>query len=165
MKKICRDCGVEKDVSEFRSIFDKRRGKSYLYSYCRECDRARSRIYAKASYHRNPEKWKATSRAYHKANRFKIALLDARSVARKQGHSACTASIEELRAALTGRCTICGVPEAELNRKLCMDHDHATGEFRGWICTSCNKGLGNFKDSQDILMEALCYLENSNSVI
>ncbi len=160
MKKICKKCEVEKEMEKFQSHFDKRRGKSYTRSICKECNRDRDAASSRAYYHKNCEKAKATSRAYHKANRFKVALLDARSVARKQAHLACNATIEELKAAFTGRCTICGVPEVELNRKLCMDHSHETGEFRGWICTSCNKGLGNFKDSEEILINALHYLMN-----
>lgn len=160
MKKICKDCGTEKDTDEFRFRFDKRRGKLYCHSYCRECEKERGRASAKAYYHKNREKAMATSRAYHKANRFKVALLDARSVARKRGHSPCTASAEEIKAAFTGRCHICGVPEAELNKKICMDHDHETGEFRGWLCRNCNSGLGHFKDSQEILIDALHYLMN-----
>ena len=160
MKKKCTICNVEKNVSEFRSKNDKRKSKPYLCSWCLTCEAEKSRASSRAYYHKNREKAKARSRAYHKANRFKVALLDARSVARKHGHLACNASVEELKAAFTGLCTICGVPEVELNRKLCMDHSHETGEFRGWICTSCNKGLGNFKDSEEILINALHYLMN-----
>lgn len=159
MTKICKKCGVEKEVEKFQSHFDKRRGKRFVESTCKECNRSRDCASSKAYYRKNCEKAKATSRIYHKANRYKVALLDARSVARKRGHSPCTATVDELKAAFTGRCRICGVPEAELNKKLCMDHCHETGDFRGWLCTPCNLGLGGFKNSQDILMEALTYLE------
>ena len=40
-----------------------------------------------------------------------------------------------------------------------MDHDHATGKFRQWICDSCNTGLGRFKDDTRILKRAIEYLE------
>lgn len=32
-----------------------------------------------------------------------------------------------------GRCQACGQ-----QRVLCLDHDHATGAFRGWLCHPCN---------------------------
>lgn len=42
-----------------------------------------------------------------------------------------------------------------------MDHNHVTGKYRGYICHSCNRGLGMFKDSIDILKNAINYLEIS----
>ena len=159
MKK-CKKCGVEKDVSEFQSHFDKRRNSSYRRATCKDCNRERDCASSRAYYHKNREKAKATSRAYHKSHRFEMALLDAKSVARKREHEPCLATVNEIESAFTGRCDICGVPEAELNKKLCMDHDHASGQFRGWLCRNCNSGIGHMKDSEDIIVNALHYLMN-----
>ncbi len=70
----------------------------------------------------------------------------------------CDATPEELDATFTGKCNICGVPEIELNKKLCMDHNHETGKFRGWLCSKCNKGLGLLGDSEELLIDALHYV-------
>ena len=43
----------------------------------------------------------------------------------------------------------------------CLDHNHNTGEFRGWLCHDCNRGLGNFKDNTTMLESALEYLKNA----
>lgn len=41
---------------------------------------------------------------------------------------------------------------------MCWDHNHATGEFRDYICRRCNNGLGQFKDSPLLLRKAVEYL-------
>jgi len=40
-----------------------------------------------------------------------------------------------------------------------IDHCHLTLNIRGLLCRQCNVGLGNFKDSQELLKSALLYLE------
>ncbi len=42
----------------------------------------------------------------------------------------------------------------------CLDHEHDTGKFRGWLCHSCNTGLGLFRDSETNLKNAIKYLNN-----
>jgi len=65
-----------------------------------------------------------------------------------------------------GKCFICrqnmSMPKKGRGQSLdtaVMDHDHATGKFRGLLCNGCNKGLGLFKDSITILNNAIKYLE------
>ena len=54
-------------------------------------------------------------------------------------------------------CESCG--DLLVGRKLggkiaCVDHNHATGKFRGWLCQQCNAALGMLKDDP-IRVEAL----------
>ena len=42
---------------------------------------------------------------------------------------------------------------------LCLDHDHETGLFRGWLCSRCNRGLGLLGDTLLKLKAAVKYLE------
>ncbi len=42
--------------------------------------------------------------------------------------------------------------------KIVLDHDHDTGRARGWICESCNTGLGRLKNGEDFLQNAIDYL-------
>jgi hypothetical protein len=44
-----------------------------------------------------------------------------------------------------GRCEACGEKKV-----LCLDHDHETGEFRGWLCHRCNLN-DVFNDHHDAL--------------
>jgi len=54
------------------------------------------------------------------------------------------------------QCEICGA-----FGKICYDHDHKTGKFRGWICYRCNVILGFAKDSPDLLNALIEYLKNN----
>jgi hypothetical protein len=45
------------------------------------------------------------------------------------------------------------------NTKIVLDHDHISGNFRGWICTQCNTALGFCKDNPAILRWLADYLE------
>lgn len=43
-------------------------------------------------------------------------------------------------------------------KAVCLDHDHVTGLFRGWLCRSCNTALGALGDTIDGLYTAIAYL-------
>lgn len=58
-----------------------------------------------------------------------------------------------------GRCQSCRKPTGI--DTLCMDHDHQTGMFRGWVCTECNKALGLLGDTIAGLEMALSYLRGA----
>jgi hypothetical protein len=45
---------------------------------------------------------------------------------------------------------------------LACDHDHQTGEFRGWLCKNCNIGLGLLGDDIAGIRSMLAYLERSS---
>lgn len=61
-------------------------------------------------------------------------------------------------------CSICKNKETEVNERsgkskdLSVDHCHKTKKVRGLLCKSCNKALGLFKDSIDILQSSIDYL-------
>ena len=58
-----------------------------------------------------------------------------------------------------GVCAICLQPESEERwAVLCVDHNHDTGEIRGLLCQSCNRGLAHFKDDIMNLIRATEYL-------
>jgi hypothetical protein len=56
-----------------------------------------------------------------------------------------------------GVCAICG--KSEPRGVLHSDHNHATGQRRGFLCQGCNQGLGNFLDSPESLRNAALYIE------
>ncbi len=59
------------------------------------------------------------------------------------------------------RCPICrkmGI--VGVNVKVVADHDHYAGRWRGFLCDSCNTGLGRFKNGENYLRNAIAYLQN-----
>ena len=47
--------------------------------------------------------------------------------------------------------------------KLYLDHCHVTLKFRGFICQSCNHGIGQLGDSEQGVQKALEYLKRVNA--
>jgi hypothetical protein len=43
-----------------------------------------------------------------------------------------------------------------------LDHDHLSGSFRGWLCDSCNRGIGMLGDCIESLTLALAYLQRAS---
>lgn len=58
-----------------------------------------------------------------------------------------------------GKCAGCGRHQSELNGKLHVDHDHATGKFRKLLCGGCNRICGLAHDSPAVLRTLAGLLE------
>lgn len=119
---------------------EERRAKQREYNAANKEQRAASR---KAHYKENPDFYKERN-----IRRFWVTLDQYRSVLATQ----------------RGVCAICGKPETAKHQSgkqkdLAIDHDHATGAFRGLLCVNCNNGLGRFKDSPELLISAAKYLK------
>lgn len=56
-----------------------------------------------------------------------------------------------------GVCKICGGKDKN-GQALAVDHDHQTGKIRGLLCGNCNRGIGFFQDSPELLCQAAEYL-------
>jgi len=72
----------------------------------------------------------------------------------------------ELLEMQNGKCLICEVDLSHSRTSICVDHDHsccpdskACGKcVRGLLCHPCNRGLGAFRDSPELLKKAAEYL-------
>jgi hypothetical protein len=86
------------------------------------------------------------------------------SAGRKNTCKKCSSELAELRKKLkhenppphAGKCPIC----EEYTRDWILDHCHFEHKFRGYICNSCNLGLGRFNDDEKLLHNAIKYLQN-----
>lgn len=52
-------------------------------------------------------------------------------------------------------CEVCGSSTG----KMCIDHNHTTGEIRGVLCSPCNTALGHAGDNPVRLRALATYLE------
>ena len=59
-------------------------------------------------------------------------------------------------------CPICKKVTIAGISKIVIDHNHQNGNVRGFICESCNTGLGRFKDSVTILENAIEWLRSKS---
>lgn len=58
-------------------------------------------------------------------------------------------------------CPLChkmGIVEVTVRVRL--DHNHNTGQARDFICDSCNTGLGRFMNGENLLNNAIAYLQD-----
>ena len=112
-------------------------------------------------YHKRPEyavAAKARATEWNKVNKERRKQITAKSRAKDNSATLRSkwrklgidiASLPEKSA----KCQLCGSQD-----RICLDHDHATKKFRGWLCNACNLGLGYFKDSPMLLNKAAAYL-------
>ncbi len=56
-----------------------------------------------------------------------------------------------------GVCYICKKPE--LNRRLAVDHCHATGKIRKLLCSRCNTSLGRMNEDIELFQEHINYIK------
>ena len=61
------------------------------------------------------------------------------------------------------RCPICRKWSIVGVTKIVIDHDHREGKVRGYLCDSCNTGLGRFKNGEDFLQNAISYLRQAEN--
>lgn len=58
------------------------------------------------------------------------------------------------------KCQCCG----KVEKKLHLDHNYKNKKFRGYLCNSCNTGLGKLGDNKIGLKRALRYLERADLI-
>ena len=107
------------------------------------------KIKRKKFYNDNPERDKYRTRRAYLKRMFGITLEDYEFMVKSQDDC----------------CSICGKHRTKNGRRLAVDHCHITGKVRGLLCSHCNKALGTFKDSINILNKAIEYLQKESPLI
>ena len=66
--------------------------------------------------------------------------------------------LDRLLALQDGRCSICRTQFGSTKgSRMCIDHDHQTGQFRGLLCDNCNRMIA--RDNPTILIAGADYLK------
>ena len=135
-----------------------RRDKNRRY---REANRDKirdlNRKRARKGYEENPERSKECTKRYRAANPEKLFETQLRKYGITPGQ------YRDRLAAQEGKCAICKTETPGGHGRFHVDHDHATGEFRGILCHRCNVGLGYMKDDPVILQGAISYLAKGSN--
>lgn len=129
LSKRCATCRVVKLLDDFHRQPSGAHGR---FAYCKPCANARARD--KRIRHDTPEKrrkWNLSTR-YGLTSSCVTAKLDAQQ----------------------GLCAIC----KQSMRRVCIDHDHATGRVRDLLCHRCNISL-HWIENLSYRAAALAYLE------
>lgn len=141
--KTCTACFVEQEDKEFCFRLH---GEEVRRNQCRGCRNARTKISNRRRYHEDAE-----------VRRKSLAASRRSALRRRYGMT--PAEADALLADQDGACAICGEPIVRFH----IDHDHETGKVRGALCARCNLGLGYFRDSRQILANAIAYLSDFQS--
>jgi len=158
MVKRCSKCKLPKDRDDFNK--DKSR-KDGLFPWCRKCHKAHSNQYRKKVGKDEINRKQAAFRQKRASNEeaHALHLKKSRLYMLKHRYGVTSKTLVALMKAQGSRCAICHKPHSKRGRGLCLDHDHESGQPRGFLCDGCNTGLGFFQDNPKLLRRAIAYLK------
>lgn len=157
-EKMCGCCKVVLSIEKFG--YRKKRGGVVPQSHCKSC--------MAQKYRERRNKWCPTrKKLYRLRSRLKemkkphshSRKLHVATFCRKLGYEKHVADYISDNARKVTSCQICKRHVDEVGT-LHVDHDHSTNVVRGFLCSNCNHGLGNFMDSVVNLRAAIKYLKN-----
>ncbi len=174
----CRKCGKCKPVEEFWKRRKGRQGRSLFKALTCETCRAAALAYHHKYYASDPgrrEKARQIASAYYRDNREQCLKASAKYQNNhperhrksswvykiKCAYGLTSERYEDMLLRQGGCCAVCKRPPSE--RKLSVDHCHATKRIRGLLCHSCNVALGLLKDNVDALASAIEYLKQGGN--
>lgn len=138
-------CIVCLESLALNNFYQDKKSKDKKQSRCKQCHNkssASSKAFRrKTRTKEEKEKQYEWQRQWHYKNTYGISLEDYNVLLEIQNNT----------------CAICNKPPTK-HKRLAVDHCHKEGHVRGLLCTSCNVGLGNFKDNTGLLLKAVEYL-------
>jgi ribosomal protein L37AE/L43A len=88
---------------------------------------------------------------------------DIRAGQLRRGYGLSLEQYDSMLEACGGVCEICRLPPSGHYNFLVVDHDRRTGKIRGLLCSLCNRSIGCFKESSEVLRRAAVYIERANA--
>lgn len=155
-EKRCNKCGVTKPVEYFpRRIAGVGSGwnLSRWYSKCKTCaaewaKSERGRESARKNRENNKEKMYAHRRT---------KVEEKREYDYRLKYGIGIGEYDKMFSAQSGVCAICGNEQGD-GKRLCIDHDHKSGDIRGLLCYKCNHAIGKAEDNPQRLQKMIDYL-------
>lgn len=148
----CKSCVKDYDKTDHRLSYQREKVSEWRASNPEKRAEQKLRHYLK-----NKEKIDQKAKDWYNNNKDKYKD---RAMRRKYGIS--TEVYNQMRESQNYRCAICGLGEESLTKGLVVDHCHGSGKVRKLLCTTCNTGIGMFKDNPRILALAVDYLKEFN---
>ena len=130
MLKICKVCGIEKNISDFYT------GRKD----CKDCKNTKARQWRKD----NPENTERN-----------LVRMRERNKERRYGIT--QEQFDQMLLDQNNRCKICD-NDFKNSKDTHIDHCHNTNRVRGLLCNSCNMALGQFNDDIEFMNNAIKYL-------
>jgi hypothetical protein len=159
--KRCNRCGETKPLDGF---YRNPAGRDGRRPECKACTSARRKLWYQQNRDREIDRVRHAQRANPGEYLAKQAQYRATHVREhRSGHlkrkfGLTVEAFNALADLQQGGCGICGDPPLE-RQHLHVDHDPATMLIRGLLCVRCNNGLGQFKESGELLRWAADYVE------
>jgi hypothetical protein len=175
MNKTCTRCGVVKPESDFK--LNRYGAKTYRRNVCRECcktslvthehdEKPDGRVCKRCNVYK-PITGFATNRlclygvepvckACKRLRRLAYIAEHPECVRRadlKYHYGLTIGEYHAMRVQQQGKCAICGASE----RRLVVDHHHATGQVRCLLCDLCNTMIGYAREDPAILLAGAAY--------
>ncbi len=148
MTKVCKQCKIEKPLTEFYKDKSFKSGYRANCKPCKDISTFAWRAKHKDQYNANMRKLRATDKSMFKnidlKRTYGITLEDYNKMLIEQSH----------------KCKICKKPNKSTKRTFAVDHDHITGKVRGLLCYGCNRAL-HVLDTPNLLTASLDYLKKA----
>ncbi len=158
-QKPCSHCKGVLPVAAFNRDT---RASTGLSAKCRPCSKAANNAWRALHPDANRE-WKAKNRTRLRKYKREYHAAHPDQHRRRQLRAKFDLTPEqyaEMLLAQGGVCAICKGPEPREGYALAVDHDHATGEVRGILCSHCNRAVGWLADQPERVRAAAVYLEH-----